>query len=49
MRETFRGYYRLKDDDFNQLWDECIFSFDANILLNIYRYPKKPEKNFLKF
>lgn len=39
MRELFRGYYRPSDEDFNRIWNEGIIVLDANVLLNLYRYP----------
>lgn len=47
MRKTFRGYYRPTNSEFSELWDNCIFSFDANILLNIYRYSLEGRKKFM--
>lgn len=47
MRETFRGYYRPTNNEFSELWKNCIFSFDANILLNIYRYSPEGRKKFM--
>jgi len=47
MRETFRGYYRPTDKEFSELWENCIFCFDANILLNIYRYSPETRKKFM--
>lgn len=41
MKETFRGYYRPTKNEFSELWEDCLFVFDANVLLNIYRYSKK--------
>src|SRR5260221_11043614 len=38
MRQLFPGYYKPTDQEFERLWDNCIFAFDANILLNLYRY-----------
>ncbi len=38
MRDLFPGYYRPTNEEFSKMWLECIFVFDANILLNIYRY-----------
>lgn len=38
MREKFFGYIPYKDKDFVELWKEATFVFDANILLNFYRY-----------
>lgn len=38
MKNTFLGYYRPTQEQFSQLWENCIFVLDANVLLNIYRY-----------
>jgi hypothetical protein len=36
MRSVFVGHFRPTQDEFAQLWDECIFVIDANVLLNLY-------------
>ncbi|MBN3890580.1 MAG: DUF4935 domain-containing protein [Nostoc sp. JL31] len=47
MRDLFRGYYRPTNKEFEALWRDCIFCFDTNILLNVYRYtPKTRERLF---
>ncbi|MEA5576168.1 PIN domain-containing protein [Anabaena sp. UHCC 0451] len=47
MRDLFPGYYQPTEEDFSELWKECIFSFDTNVLLHIYRYsPKTRERLF---
>lgn len=38
MRDLFPGYYQPTKQEFDELWNECVFSFDTNVLLNIYRY-----------
>jgi len=38
MKKQFSGYYSPSKDDFSKLWKDCIFIFDANVLLNLYRY-----------
>ena len=48
MKEAFRGYYRPSDNEFSELWNNCIFSFDANILLNIYRYSPETRERFMQ-
>jgi hypothetical protein len=40
MRQTFAGYYRISAKQFETLWRECVFVLDANVLLNLYRYPR---------
>ncbi|MEH2460905.1 PIN-like domain-containing protein [Nostoc sp.] len=41
MRDLFPGYYQPTEQEFAELWKECIFSFDTNVLLHIYRYSAK--------
>ncbi|ETT30435.1 hypothetical protein C161_27448 [Paenibacillus sp. FSL R5-192] len=41
MRNKFSGFYPPSTEDFAKLWSECTFVFDANTLLNLYRYPKE--------
>lgn len=48
MRDLFPGYYRPSEDEFKQLWNECIFSFDANVLLNTYRYTPKTARKVIE-
>jgi hypothetical protein len=48
MREIFRGYYQPTDNEFIELWNNSIFSFDANILLNIYRYSEDTREKFIQ-
>jgi len=38
MRKTFGGYYTPTEEEFSVLWEKCLFTFDANVLLNMYRY-----------
>ncbi|WP_052754435.1 PIN domain-containing protein [Calothrix sp. 336/3] len=47
MRELFSGYYSPTENELKYIWKECIFAFDANILLNIYRYTPKARERFL--
>lgn len=47
MRETFFEYYRPNDKEFLELWKNSTIVFDANILLNIYRYSPSTRDNLL--
>lgn len=33
MKNEFKGFYSLQDEDFKRLWKNAIFVFDANVLL----------------
>ena len=47
MEKIYREYKEFTDEEFQQLWKDCLFVFDTNILLNFYRYSKKSiEKKF---
>jgi hypothetical protein len=46
MRDLFPGYYA--PEDFQQLWNEGTFVLDANVLLNLYRFPKSAAEDLLR-
>lgn len=48
MRNTYRGYLRPIDSSIEKTWNESTFVFDANILLNFYRYSDSTRNEFLK-
>lgn len=48
MRTKFPGYFKLTDKEIEALWDKAIFTFDANILLNLYRYSDETRDEFFK-
>lgn len=48
MREQFPGYYFPKDEEFAQKFKECVFCFDTNVLLNLYRYTPESRDNLIK-
>lgn len=47
MKESFKEYYKPTEEEFKYLWNNCEFIFDANVLLNIYRYSSENTKEFL--
>ncbi|MCD9025879.1 PIN-like domain-containing protein [Cohnella silvisoli] len=47
MKSLFSMYYTPTDDDFNRLWEESVIVFDANVLLNLYRYTIKTKDIFM--
>lgn len=48
MKETFKSYQIPTEEEFKELWKDCIFVFDANVLLNIYSYTKNLREKFYK-
>lgn len=47
MRRKFLGYYRPTEKEFSELWKSCLFAFDANVLLNLYRYTAETKTSLL--
>jgi hypothetical protein len=47
MKSRFSGYNRPTDEEFRQMWQECVFAFDANMLLHIYRYTPETKESFV--
>ena len=48
MKTIFPEFYRLSESDFKEVWDGCTFIFDANVLLNLYRYSHNTSDEFIK-
>ena len=46
MKNHFFNYYLPTKDDFDKIWTNGLFVFDANVLLNTYSYPKTVEDAF---
>lgn len=38
MRQQFAGHFRPTEKEVTAMWKGCIFAFDTNALLNLYRY-----------
>ena len=48
MKSKFPGYFKLTEDERKDLWKNALFTLDANILLNLYRYSDTTRKEFFK-
>lgn len=48
MRELFPGYYRPLNEQIEKMWQEGVFAFDTNILLNIYRYTSETRERLFE-
>jgi PIN domain-containing protein len=48
MRSQFKGHFKESQETIDELWKTATFVFDANVLLNLYRYSDKARKEFLK-
>jgi len=47
MKNQFIGFYNPTEKEINDSWTNGIFSFDANTLLNLYRYTELTRTDFL--
>ena len=47
MKKEFIGFYDPTEKEINDAWTKGIFTFDANTLLNLYRYTELTRKDFL--
>ena len=47
MKDLFPGFFKESEANLKKAWDESIFVFDANILLNFYRYSDSTRKELL--
>jgi PIN like domain len=48
MRDKFPGYYTPLDVDFVKMWEKGLFIFDANALLDLYRYSEESIGELIK-
>lgn len=48
MRDLFPGFYKRSDEELPILWQEGIFVFDTNMLLNVYRYKQKTRARYIE-
>lgn len=47
MKDIFPGYSKKKESQIKEIWDKGILLFDANVLLNLYRYSKETRETIL--
>ncbi|MBD1936735.1 PIN-like domain-containing protein [Microcoleus sp. FACHB-68] len=47
MKDLFPGYYSLSEEEFVELWKNCVFIIDTNSILNLYRYNEETRKDFI--
>jgi len=48
LKDLFPQFYRLADSELAELFKSAVFIFDANMLLHLYRYPKKARDDLLR-
>lgn len=47
MKEIYTGYTKKTDTELKALWSSALISFDANVLLNLYRYSSDTRKQII--
>lgn len=47
MKTKFKEFYKYSDDEIKKIWNECIFVFDTNVLLDLYRYSKDTSDKYI--
>ena len=48
MRTTFHQYFRPTKDEMDALLAEALICYDANVLLNVYRYSDETQKGLIE-
>lgn len=48
MKEKFLGYYPKEKQIIDKIWEDGVFIFDTNVLLNLYRYSSTTRDSFLE-
>lgn len=48
MKNISAAYHKHSAEEFRKMWEDCIFAFDTNVLLNIYRYTKETQSSFFQ-
>ncbi len=48
MKDKFFGFYPPDEKEIEEIWENGIIAFDANTLLNLYRYSKSTKNDFIK-
>jgi hypothetical protein len=47
MKRLFTGYFTPTEAEFKELWKSCVFAFDANVLLGLYRSTTETQQVFV--
>lgn len=47
MKNIFPGYNKKTEQEIKKLWEDGIIMFDANVLLNLYRYSNETRKTIV--
>lgn len=48
MKKEFPGHFSYAPAEMSQIWNECLFVLDANVLLSLYRYSDSTRAELLR-
>lgn len=48
MKSLFKEYYKPSEEEIAGIWKQCIFAFDTNVLLNLYRFRMEGQNQLLQ-
>ena len=48
MKNSFSPYYHPTEAEFEELWQKALVVVDANVVLNLYRYPEQARDDLLE-
>lgn len=48
MKETFKWYQRIDDEERKRIWEDAYLTVDTNVLLDLYRYHENTREKILK-
>ncbi len=48
MKDLFFEYYQINEEKIKSIWDDCLFSYDTNVLLNLYGYSEQTRIKFFE-
>lgn len=48
MKDKFKGFYRLSEEEYDELWQKALFIPDSSFLCNLYRLPASSREEMFK-
>lgn len=48
MKDEFKHYHPLKKEQLEEIWNECLFVFDTNVLLDFYRLKNETSNSLIE-
>lgn len=48
LKDIFPGHFRPTDEEYQEVWENCLFVLDTNTLINLYRYSEPAKQDVIK-